>query len=233
MKDYSAIGEKDDAPRLMEVSTDCVVFGYGIDGLKVMLIEIGASELKGKCALPGDRVYVDEDLDQAAVRVLKELTGLENIPLQQAHTFGDAVRVPGKRVVTIGFYTIINKMDVRPTPSKWADAASWFDVNNIPQLTFDHNAIITYALQKLRNRLRHSNRRTPLWESVLPEHFTLSELQHFYEVVLDRKFDKGNFRKKLNEMPYLIETEIFQTDVSHRPARLFKYDRKTHEKYAY
>ncbi len=233
MKGYGENGKDEDTPRLIEVSTDCVVFGYGIDGLRVMLIEIGAAEHKGKWALPGDRVFVNEDLDQAAVRVLQELTGLENIPLQQAHAFGSADRVPGKRVVTIGFYTIINKMDVRPMPSRWAQSAKWFDVNKIPKLTYDHNAIITYALQKLRNRLRHSNRRTPLWESVLPEHFTLSELQHFYEVVLDRKFDKGNFRKKLNEMPYLIETEIFQTDVSHRPARLYKYDRKTHESYAY
>ena len=219
--------------RLMEVSTDCVVFGYGLDELEVMLIKIGDADLKGSWALPGDRVFVDEDVDDAAIRVLKDLTGLTNIPLQQAHAFGSASRIPDKRVVTIGYYTVINKINVKPTPHNWAETAKWFSLDEIPRLTYDHEDIIAYALQKLRHRLRNSNRRTPLWHNVLPEHFTLSELQKFYEVALNQTFDKGNFRKKLNEMPYLVETEIYQTDVPHRPARLFKYDKKTHEEYSH
>ncbi len=219
----------DQGPRLMEVSIDCVVFGYSPSSLDVMLIEIGADDLKGAWALPGDRVYLDEDIDTAAERVLSDLTGLDNTSLHQAHAFGDANRVPEKRVVTIGYYSVVNKLDVKPHPSSWANKASWVSLDEIPQLTFDHNEIIEYALQKLRHRIRNSNRRAPLWQNVLPQHFTLTELQRFYEVVLNQKFDKGNFRKKLNDMPYLVETELYQEDVSHRPARLFTYDKKIHE----
>jgi len=218
-----------DNDRMMEVSIDCVVFGYGVQSLEVMLIEIGAEELQGSWALPGDLVYPQEDIDEAAHRVLRDLTGLAHIPLQQAHAFGEADRVPGRRVVTIGYYAIVNKLDVQPQPSHWANKAQWFSHTVHIGKTFDHADIIRYALDKLRHRTQHSTRRRPLWEAVLPQFFTLSELQQFFEVVLNRSYDKGNFRKKLHEMPYLVETELFQEDVSHRPARLFTYDHTIHE----
>lgn len=234
MKENGKIQVKNGADRAseaIEVSIDCVVFGYSSEGLQVLLIEIGAEKLKGSWALPGDILYADEDLDQAAARVLEDLTGLSNVPLQQAHAFGKVDRIPEKRVITVAYYAILNVQDVHPQAGNWASKAQWHSVHQIPQLTYDHNELVNYSITKLKNKLKHSIKRKPLWASVLPKEFTLSQLQHFYEVVLDKKLDKGNFRKKLNDMSYLIETDYYQQDVSHRPARLFRYDKKIHEKH--
>ncbi|MFN3939614.1 MAG: NUDIX hydrolase [Chitinophagales bacterium] len=208
-------------------SIDCVVFGYGKRDLQVLLIQRGAEPFKGLWALPGDLVYPDEDLDSSPVRVLKDLTSLPEISFEQGHTFGAVNRHPLGRVITVAYFALVNISQYNPTASFWAEKAKWHSIKNLPKLAFDHKEIIEYSLQKFKETAL----RKPLWNSVLPPKFTLTELQHFFEVVLDRQFDKGNFRKKLDILKYVKETDEYQENVSHRPARLFAFDDKLFYKY--
>ena len=208
-------------------SIDCVVFGIGKKGLQVLLIQRGAEPFKGLWALPGDLVYPEEDLDASAIRILHDLTSLPEIDFEQVHTFGKVNRHPLGRVVTVAYYALVDINRFSPKPSFWAEKADWHSVKSLPKLAFDHREIIDYSYKKLQETAIQK----PLWNNVLPSKFTLSELQTFFETVLDTKFDKGNFRKKLDILNYVKETDEFQSNVSHRPPRLHVFDKKSYEKY--
>lgn len=207
-------------------SIDCVVFGYGKKDLQVLLIQRGAEPYKGLWALPGDLVYPDEDLDTSAGRVLKALTSLPDLNFEQVHTFGAVNRHPLGRVVTVAYYAIVNMKGFNPKAAFWADKAKWHSIKSLPKLAFDHRDIIDYSYKKLKE----STMTKPLWNGVIEEKFTLTQLQSFFETVLDKKFDKGNFRKKIDLFQYVKETEEFEKDVPYRPSRLFKFDKKLYQK---
>ncbi|MFN0276063.1 MAG: NUDIX hydrolase [Chitinophagales bacterium] len=209
------------------VSIDCVVFGMGKKELQVLLIQRGAAPYKGYWALPGDLVYPNEDLDKSADRILKDLTSIRDINFDQVHTFGAVDRHPLGRVLTVAYYAIVNIEEFDPRAASWAEKTTWHSVKNLPKLAFDHKDIIQYSYKKLKEGVV----RFPLWKQVLPKKFTLSQIQSFYEVVLDRKFDKGNFRKKLDLFEFVKETNDFQINVSHRPSRLFVFDKKKYSDY--
>ncbi|MFM9983855.1 MAG: NUDIX hydrolase [Flavobacteriales bacterium] len=226
----------------MDVSVDCVVFGFDDKKLKVLLIEqknpeTGKQLKHLQTALPGDLVQDDESFDNAAKRVLKELTTLEGIYLKQFHSFGDPMRVknlkdqewlrtfrahPERRVVTIGYYSLVNLTDYKPRPSSFAGRTRWVDVYSIPELAFDHNNIVNRALEIFRHELIADN----IGFELLPEKFTLSQLQHLHEIILDKKLDKRNFRKNALKMEDLQPLDEKQTGVLHKPAQLFQYKRK-------
>lgn len=208
-------------------SIDCVVFGIGKKDLQVLLIQRGAEPFKGLWALPGDLVYPEEDLDASAIRILHDLTSLPEIDFEQVHTFGKVNRHPLGRVVTVAYYALVNIDRFNPEPSFWAEKAMWHSLKKLPKLAFDHKEIIQYSY----NRLKESAVRKPLWSNVLSSKFTLSELQSFFEIVLDTKFDKGNFRKKLDILNFVKETDEFQNNVSHRPPRLHVFDKKMYNKH--
>ncbi len=208
-------------------SIDCVVFGIGKKDLQVLLIQRGAEPFKGLWALPGDLVYSDEDLDSSAVRVLKDLTNLPDVVFEQVHAFGAVDRHPLGRVITVAYYALVNVKDFNPKAGFWAEKASWHSIKTLPKLAFDHREIINYSYAKLKE----SALRYPLWNRVLPPKFTLTEFQTFFEVILDNKFDKGNFRKKAGLFEYVLETEEYQKDVPHRPSRLYKFDKKSYLKH--
>ncbi len=203
------------------LSVDCVILGYHEESIKLLVIERGASPHLGKKALPGDLVYPNEDMNLAATRVLKDLTGLEDVNMTQFHSYGQVDRHPIGRVVTVGYYSLINVDQYRPLANNWADNVYWEDVNNLPELAFDHNDIVNEALQVLRERVR----RQPIGFKLLPRNFTLGQMQNLYEAILNTKFDKANFRKKILSMDLLQNTGKMQTDVAHRPARLFSFDK--------
>ena len=199
------------------LSVDCVILGYDKGSLRLLLIERGARPHQGKMALPGDLVYPSEDMELAASRVLSELTGLEGMFMTQFHSYGQVDRHPVGRVVTVGYYTLISVDKYQPLASSWADNVSWVDVNKLPDLAFDHNNIVKESLVALRERVRLQ----PIGFKLLPKEFTLGQMQHLYETILEEKFDKANFRKKIISMGLLKETGKRQKDVSHRPAKLY------------
>ncbi|MCB0736993.1 MAG: NUDIX hydrolase [Bacteroidetes bacterium] len=207
------------------VSVDCVIFGFSGDDLEVLLIKRGTEPFKGKWAVPGDLVYPFENIDDAAKRVLGELTGLTDMYFDQSKSFGEVNRHPIGRVVTIGYFSLIKKDEQNPKASSWAEQLEWHKLNKLPDLAFDHNQILEASMERLRKRVR----RQPIGFNLLPDKFTLLELKALYESVLGEPFDKSNFRKKFLDMDLLTDINQRQTNVKHRPAKLFSFNQKRYE----
>jgi 8-oxo-dGTP diphosphatase len=207
------------------LTVDCVVFGVDAEGLKVLLIRRALQPFKGRWALPGGFVRIDESVDDAARRELKEETGLNRVFLEQLYTFGDPERDPRERVVTVAYYALVELRDHAVQPASDADRAAWFDIRDLPRLAFDHERIIETALVRLKAKVRYQ----PVGFEMLPEKFTLSQLQHLYETVLERSLDKRNFRKKVLQLGILQETDEVEEDVAHRAARLYRFDRRKYD----
>jgi len=221
-------------------SVDCVVFGFQESRLKALLIERGGSgsQSNGRAmALPGNLIFEDEDLDDAALRVLFELTTLTDIYLQQFQTFGDPNRIskeedirwlrsireiPDARVITVAYYSLVNIATYEANPGGFAKSTRWVDIQDIPALAFDHNQILESALNKLREDVRTK----PLVFELLPPLFTLAELQSIYEVLLQQEIDKRNFRRKIQTLDYIEETSSKQSGVAHKPARLHRFNKE-------
>lgn len=204
------------------LSVDCVVFGYVAGDIKVLLIQRDADPFKGCWALPGDLVPIDQDLADSASFVLRKLTGLENIFMEQFHSFGKVDRHPAGRVATVGYYSLVNSDNYHPVASAWVKQTKWFSIKDLPALAFDHTSILDTAIKTLK----HSVRYRPVGFELLPAKFSLQELQSLYEALLDVKFDKPNFRKKILSMDLLVQLNEVQSNVSHRPAKLFSFDEK-------
>ncbi|MBO6517449.1 MAG: NUDIX hydrolase [Bacteroidia bacterium] len=207
------------------LSVDCIIFGYHQGSLRVLLIQRGAEPFKDSWAIPGDLVNPSEDLTSSASRVLKQLTGLTDIPVQQFHTFGSIDRHPVGRVITVGYYALVRSENHHPIASTWASNVKWFDVYDLPSLAFDHEEILTKAVETLRTKVR----KEPVGFDLLPPKFTLLELQGMYEALLRERFDKPNFRKKILGADVLVPLDEVQKNVSHRPAKLFHFDKNRYE----
>jgi len=221
------------------VSVDCAIFSFDGSDLEVLLIERIAGETALEddlLALPGNLIYQDENLDQAANRVLFELTGLENIFLEQVYTFGDPARItkqkdqdwlkkirahPEARVITVAYTSLVKKSNLKVTPSSFARKALWVKVKEVPQLAFDHNDIFKKALNFLKVKIYSE----PLGYELLPERFTLAQLQKLYEAILDDSFDKRNFRRKILRTSFIVPLDEKQQGVAHKPARLYRFDK--------
>jgi 8-oxo-dGTP diphosphatase len=210
------------------LTVDCVVFGLDQQDLKVLLIQRGLPPFEGTWALPGGFVRLTETLNEAARRELQEETGLRTPFLEQLYTFGDVDRDPRERVVSVAYYALVNLRDHTVHAATDARDAAWFGVHDVPTLAFDHGDILEMALDRLRGKLRYQ----PIGFELLPKKFTLSQLQHLYELVLERELDKRNFRKRVLGMDLLIETEEVQQDVAHRAARLYRFDERKYRRLA-
>jgi 8-oxo-dGTP diphosphatase len=204
------------------LTVDCVVFGLDESELKVLLIRRGLAPFKGRWALPGGFVRVEETVDEAARRELAEETGLENVFLEQLYTFGTVHRDPRERVVSVAYYALVKLAEHPATGASDASDAAWFPVAKPPSLAFDHEEILRVAAERLRGKVRYE----PIGFELLPEKFTLSQLQHLYEVVLQSDLDKRNFRKKILGMGLLIPLKEQVRSGAHRPAQLFRFDAK-------
>jgi 8-oxo-dGTP diphosphatase len=202
------------------LTVDCVIFGLDNEGLMVLLIKRGLDPFRGRWALPGGFVHIDETVDEAARRELREETGLQRVFLEQLYTLGDLDRDPRERVVTIGYYALINLHDHRLKAASDAANTAWFDIVDLPRLAFDHDAIIEMALKRLKSKVRYC----PIGFELLPRKFTLSQLQRMYETVLARPLDKRNFRKKVLQLDMLEELDEVEQDVAHRAARLYRFN---------
>ncbi|MCU0389765.1 MAG: NUDIX hydrolase [Thermoflexibacter sp.] len=205
------------------LSVDCVIFGLDENELKVLLIERGHDPYAGCWAFPGGFVDMDETTEAAAKRELWEETGLQNMFMEQLYTFSDVHRDPRGRVVSVAYYALVKLSDVKDQVSASSDAqkAEWFPVNSLPALAFDHAKIFDTAFTRLKGKVRYQ----PLGFELLPEKFTLSQLQKLYELILNKELDKRNFRKKILSMALLIELPERQKGVSHRAAKLYQFDK--------
>jgi 8-oxo-dGTP diphosphatase len=208
------------------LTVDIVVFGLDEEDLKVMLIQRDLAPFEGHWALPGGFVRVEETLDAAARRELVEETGLKDIYLEQLYTFGAVERDPRERVVTVAYYALVKLEGHDVHASTDARNAAWFPVSDLPDLAFDHETILGVAHERLRGKVRYQ----PIGFELLPDRFTLRQLQHLYEVILDRELDKRNFRKKVLAMEIVKETNEIEKDVAHRAARLFRFDKRTYDR---
>lgn len=204
------------------LTVDCVVFGLDERDLKVMLIRRALPPFRGKWALPGGFVRLDETLEQAARRELQEETGLEKVFLEQLYTFGAIDRDPRERVVTVAWYALVRLSNHRVKAATDACDAAWFALDVLPQLAFDHAQILQAAYRRLQSKVRYE----PLGFELLPIKFTLTQLQTLYEIILGRALDKRNFRKKILSLGVLQELDEVETDVAHRAARLYRFDQQ-------
>ncbi|HMQ61014.1 MAG TPA: NUDIX domain-containing protein [Flavilitoribacter sp.] len=201
-------------------TVDNVIFGFDEADLKVLLIKRGEEPYKDTWALPGYFVYPNENLDEAAGRVLEELTGLQNVFLEQVKTFGAVNRHPFGRVITVAYFSLVKINAYNVQAASIASDAEWHSVSDVKDLPFDHMEILKACF----NRLKWSIRTRPVGFELLPPKFTLTELQHLYEAILETPLEKRNFRKKILSMNLLIDLEESQEGVAHRPARLYQFD---------
>ena len=200
-----------------EITVDIVILTIKDDALQVLLVKHSNEPFKDKWAIPGGYVRMSENLDEAAMRVLKEKTNVDNIYLEQLYTFGDPLRHPVSRVITCAYFALIRAEDfnVVTTPD-----LAWHKVFDLPPLAFDHKEIIEYSLKRTRERLEMC----PVAYQLLNEKFTLTEMQKAYEMIMQKKLDKRNFRKKVITTDGLRELNEFSKSSSKRPARLYTFD---------
>lgn len=208
------------------LTTDCVVFGLDDEDLKILLIQRALPPFENEWALPGGFIRVGEDIDTCARRELEEETGLKNIYLEQLVTIGPPDRDPREHVVTVAYFALVNLIEHPPTAATDARNAAWFSFDDLPKLAFDHDQILRMAHQRLRGKVRYQ----PVGFELLPRKFTLTQLQHLYEVILEQPLDKRNFRKKVLKLGILSETDEVEQDVARRAARLYRFDRAQYRK---
>lgn len=229
------------------ISVDCVIFGFDFENLNVLLVERELKDEKTRKylirdhTLTGYHIFDDEDIDFAASRILYDLTGLKDIYLEQFYTFGSVKRIHGpkevlwreklkqgfsERVLTVGYFSLINKNTVtliqKERKVKWVPIK---EAQNM-EMAFDHGEILKKAYEALQSKVKHE----PIAFELLPERFTLSNLQKVYEVIFDTKFDKRNFRKKVANMHYVVPLKEKQTGVPHKPGKLYLFSWDVYEK---
>lgn len=227
------------------ISVDCVIFGFDFEQLNVLLVERELKDpetdkvLISDYTLAGNHAFMEEPLADAARRVLYDLTGLHDIYLEQFYTSGDPDRLkekkdqlwlksigknPFDRVVSVCYFSLLNCKTIR---IKQTDrVVKWHPLKKVRNLAFDHENILNQALRSLQVKLQNE----PIGFEMLPEKFTLSQLQKLYEVVFGVEFDKRNFRKKVSKMKYLIQLDEKQKGVSHKPARYYKFSKEIYER---
>jgi 8-oxo-dGTP diphosphatase len=232
---------------LSNISVDCVIFGFDFEKLNVLLVE---RELKDEktgeyliqdYTLTGYHIFEDEDTDFAASRILFDLTGLKDIYLEQFSTFGSVIRINGpkeilwreklnqgfsERVITVGYFSLINSNKV--TLMQKERKVKWFPIKEVQniEMAFDHREILKKAYEALKNKVKYE----PIAFELLPERFTLTNLQKVYEVILDTEFDKRNFRKKVAKMHYVIPLKEKQKGVPHKPGKFYLFSLEVFEK---
>jgi len=205
------------------VSVDCIIFGFDEGKLKVLIGRRQMDPGRGEWSLYGGFVAADESIDDAASRTLSELTGLRNLYMRQVGAFGSVDRDPGERVISIAYYALINVKDYDER-LRQEHQVEWVDTNKLPHLYSDHNLMVTKALKLMRQKLIHE----PIGFRLLPNLFTLTQLQQLYEAVRGEELDKRNFRKRIKEMDFIEKTELIDKTSSKRGASLYRFNRRSY-----
>jgi len=204
------------------VTVDILIFTIQDEELKTVLVKRKDLPFKEMWAIPGGFVKIDESLEEAATRELVEETGIKDVYLEQLFTFGDPKRDPRGRVITVSYFALILSKDLSLTASTDAKEVKLFSVNELPPLAFDHQKIIDYAVERLKNKIGYSN----IVFGLLPKRFRLSDLQKVYEIILNKKLDKRNFRKKMLSLDLFKESGMEDRTGAHRPAMLYEFKKR-------
>lgn len=207
------------------VTTDCVIFGFDGDELKVLLIKRGIEPFKNYWALPGGFIELDEDADSCAKRKLEQETGLDEIFMEQLYTFSSVDRDPRYRVISIAYYALVKLSDFRPEAGNDTFQVEWFPLSAIPSLAFDHEQILEKAIIRLKGKIKYK----PIGFELLPERFTMPELLHLYQTVLQIKLDDRNFRKKILSYNLLLDTGEVQKGARNRAPKLYRFDKERYK----
>ena len=202
------------------VAVDVVMMTLHQKDLQVLLVKRRSWPYEGMWAIPGGFVEIDESLEDAAKRELREETSVEDVYIEQLYTFGNPGRDPRTRVITVVYFALLDGEQLRIKAADDAADVGWFSVYELPPLAFDHGDILTYTLNRLRGKLNY----TTIAFNLLPEQFTLRELQRVYEIILHKKLDKRNFRKKVLATGILEDTGAKKMEGTHRPARLYRFN---------
>jgi 8-oxo-dGTP diphosphatase len=224
IKTFKIIQSEVQSINKVALSVDCVIFGFDENKLKVLLIRSDLKKFQSKWSLLGDLVKPEEDLDASAYRILKQRTGLNDLYLEQVHTFGEVNRHPGGRVVSVAYCSLVNIQHHR---LKILDnELHWHEIDHVTGLAFDHQRIFETSYVWLQKRVQEH----PLGLSLLPNKFSLRELQNLYEAILNIKLDRRNFRKKFFSMDFLVDMGENEQNVPHRPGRLYRFDYDKYER---
>lgn len=210
------------------VTADCIIFGFDAGTLKVLLIERGIEPFKGQWAIPGGFLHENESAEACAKRELFEETGLENVFMEQLFSFTEPGRDPRGHVITVAYYALVKLSEYELKAGDDARNAAWFPIDQLPALAFDHDRILHFAMNRLRGKIRYQ----PIGFELLPERFTLPDLQALYEAILQVKIDRRNFRRKINQTGLLIDQNESVTGVPHRGARYYSFDKAKYEQLA-
>ena len=205
------------------VTTDCVIFGFDGTKLSVLLVKRGVEPYEGKWAFPGGFLKMEEDAETGAKRELQEETGLEDAYMRQFHTFSAPERDPRERVITIAYYALVRMQEVKGGDD--AAEARWFTLDKVPQLAFDHDRILRKAEQALRQQIHFE----PVGFELLPEEFTIKELQNLYEAILDVRFDRRNFYNKMKRLGMLEQLGETVNPSQKKEAFLFRFNKAKYD----
>lgn len=205
------------------VTTDCVIFGFDGVKLNVLLVQRGIEPYKGRWAFPGGFLKMDESAEEGALRELREETGLQGAYLQQFHSFSAPDRDPRERVITIAYYALVKLQEVKGADD--AADARWFALDEVPPLAFDHDLILRTALKALRRQIYFE----PIGFELLPEKFTIKELQKLYEAILDVHFDRRNFYNKMKRLEILVQLQERAMPTPKKEAYLFKFNAERYD----
>ena len=208
------------------VAVDCIIFGYDTfeKEIKLLLVKRSFEPAKGKWSLEGGFVEESESLDEAAYRILRNLTGLDIVYLKQSYSYGEISRDPGARVISVAYFALIPIMDINEELAK-QNGAQWRSISRLPELIFDHSEMVKKSLSNLQNQIKIK----PVGFELLPEKFTLVQLQDLYEAIYQRKVDKRNFRKKILSMEILEKLDEKEKETSKKGAFYYKFNKDRYE----
>ncbi len=206
------------------LAVDCIIFGFDKEGLKVLLVKRDFEPEKGKWSLIGGFLKKEENLDQAAIRILHHLTGLNNIYMEQLYAFSKVDRDPAERTISVAYYALIDIASHSRNLIRM-NAAQWHNLSVAPKLIFDHDQMVSKAIARLQRRAVSK----PIGFELLPEKFTMKQLQRLYEAILNKKLDKRNFISKVNSLDILIKLDEKDMTVSRKGAYLFKFDKEKYD----
>jgi hypothetical protein len=212
---------------ISNISVDCSIFGFEDSKLKLLLIQHGRGPMISQWALPGDYLAKDMDLNTMPIEVLKRLTGLNDVYVEQLGAFGDLNRVDYRRVVTIAYYALISPRKFELKIGEGASNVAWFDIDQIPTLIFDHNLIVQKSLERIRQDIKIH----PIGFELLPKKFTLTNIQRLYEEISGIKLDTRNFRRKILATGILTNLNEVDSTVPYRAPALFAFDQEKYNKY--
>jgi len=209
------------------LAVDCIIFGFDGKNLNILLIKRDFEPLKGSWSLIGGFLQKEENLDQAATRILHHLTGLNNVYMEQFYAFSKVDRDPGERTISVAYYALID-IATHNEELNELNSAQWFNLKNVPSLIFDHDRMVARAIKRLRYRTKTK----PIGFKLLPPKFTMRQLRNLYESVLDQKLDKRNFISKINTLDVLVKLDEKNMESSKKGSFLYQFDEeKYNEKF--